>query len=330
MPALDRPARLPADLLADFLVYLGAELQLSANTVAAYRRDLHRLLAGQAALPDRRELIAHLGALRRTHAPASVLRAAAAIRGFYRFAQMEGHLAEDPAEGLLGTRLEQKLPGVLNRAAVERLLAVYTTDAPLDLRNRALLYVLYASGCRASEVVTLTLSSLVREHRLLRVLGKGDKERLVPLSARALEWVERYLAEVRPTHADRSGRSTTRAGGTARTAVAPGEARTHRGHRATRHAQAGDTLFLSHTGRPLDRVRIWQLVKEAARRAGVRVACSPHTLRHSFATHLVTGGADLRAVQELLGHASLTTTQVYTHVDPERLKSVHRRFHPRG
>jgi integrase/recombinase XerD len=286
-------------VLADFLVYLGAELQLSRHTVAAYRRDLTPLVE-QGRLPlDRATILAHLQRLRRTHAPASVARALAAIRGLCRFACAEGHLPQDPSEGLLGARLEQQLPPVLGRRAVEALLDAEPPAPPLGLRNRALLHVLYATGCRVSEVARLRLADRIQEHRLLRVTGKGDKERVVPLSARASDWVDRWLRIGRPALAARA-------------------------------RQPCDALFLSHTGRALERVRIFQIVAGAARRAGLRVACSPHMLRHSFATHLVAGGADLRVVQELLGHASLATTQVYTHVSHARLRRVHAQYHPRG
>ena len=286
----------PALVLAEFLVFLGAELQLSANTVAAYRRDLTRFVARRTSLPDERELHAYVNALRRTHAPTSVLRAQAAIKGLYRFATTEGLLDQDPSEGLLGARLEQRLPKVLSRPAIERLLGVFSTEDPLELRNRAILHVLYAAGCRVSKVAGLKVNGYVRELEFLRLHGKGNKERLVPLGPRASELLHAWL-------------DTTRA-------------------RFVRRPT--DELFLSRTGRPLDRVRIFQIVKEAARRAGITVACSPHAVRHSFATHLVSGGADLRVVQELLGHASLGTTQIYTHVDSERLKGLHGRFHPRG
>ncbi len=285
--------------LADFLVYLGVELQVSRHTVAAYRSDLHRLLGGRATLPDRDAIDRHLSDLAATHAPASVARAAAAIRGFYRFLHAEGLAADDVAEGLLGPKLERKLPKALSRRAVARLLEC-DPDTALGVRDQAILHVLYATGCRVGEVITLRTTSIIAEHRLLRAFGKGNKERLVPIADAALACVRRYLAEVRPSL------------------------------RARARQDPGDVLFLSRTGRPLDRVRVFQIVREAAARAGLTIACSPHALRHSFATHLVAGGADLRSVQEMLGHASLQTTQVYTHVDHERLRAVHDRLHPRG
>ena len=290
----------PAALLADFLVYLGAELQVSPHTVEAYRRDVGRLVDGAAALPERAAIATHLRELSESHAPASVARAAAAIRGFYRFLHAEGICAEDAADGLLGPRLEQKLPKALSRVDVEALLAAVEGDDELALRDRAMLHVLYATGCRVSEVCGLLTTSLVEEHRLLRAFGKGNKERMIPISDEALAHIAAYRATARPRL------------------------------RARAQKDPGDVLFLSRTGRALDRVRVWQVVRAACKKAGVARACSPHSLRHSFATHLVGGGADLRSVQEMLGHASLATTQVYTHVDAERLRKTHARFHPRG
>lgn len=287
--------------LADFLVYLGVELQVSPHTVAAYRSDLQRFLVGHPQLPDRGGIDRHLSSLLGSHAPASVARAAAAIRGFYRFLHAEGLAEDDVAEGLLGPKLERKLPKALSRKAVARLLD--TAPEPDDLlgrRDLAMLHVLYATGCRVAEVVGLRTTSVIPDHRLLRAFGKGNKERLVPIADVALRLVHEYLTEVRPQLRARAVRDP------------------------------GFVLFLSRTGRPLDRVRVFQVVRAACARAGLAVACSPHALRHSFATHLVAGGADLRSVQEMLGHASLQTTQVYTHVDHERLRSVHQRLHPRG
>ena len=289
----------PQRAMADFLVHLGAELQVSRHTVAAYRNDLERLLRGAKNLPSREEIDRHLGELLASHAPASVARAAAAIRGFYRFLHAEGEVCDDVTEGLLGPRLEQKLPKALSRRNIARLLdREPTTD--LAVRDLAILHVLYATGCRVSEVLGLRTTSIVDEHRLVRAFGKGNKERLVPIADVALDWVTRYRREIRPKLRSRAIRDP------------------------------GDVLFLSRTGRPLDRVRIYQVVKKAADDAGLTMACSPHALRHSFATHLVSGGADLRSVQEMLGHASLQTTQVYTHVDHDRLRAVHQKLHPRG
>lgn len=299
MPAKRNPNA--QSCLAEFLVYLGVEMQLSQHTVAAYRGDLERLLGdARAALPDRAALLVHLGKLRQSHAEASVVRALAAIRGFFRFLYAEGRIDQDPAEGLLGQRIEHRLPPVLGPEAVEALLGAFPASTPLARRDTAILCTIYATGCRVSELVGLTPNSVIADHRCLRVHGKGNKERLVPLSPRALDLITTYITEVRP------------------------------GLLANRQARSQDRLFVSRTGRPLDRVRIYQIIRTAAERVGMHLPCSPHALRHSFATHLVSGGADLRVVQELLGHASLATTQIYTHVDQARLRRVHREFHPRG
>jgi integrase/recombinase XerD len=254
---------------------------------------------------DRETILGHLGALRATHAPASVVRAMAAIRAYCRFLLAEGRLAGDPSEGLLGVRHERSVPRALSRASVEKLLTVGLVpgDSPLRPRDEAILHVLYATGCRVSEVVGLRADAFLRDHRFLRLRGKGDKERLAPLSDAAATLLQTYVDDVRPVLAARRRR-------TAR--------------------EDEDAMFLSKTGRRLDRSRLSQIVEAAARRAGIRVACSPHTLRHTFATHLVEGGADLRVIREILGHASLATTQIYTHVDRERLRASHERFHPRG
>ncbi len=291
----------PQAALEEFLDFIAAELQLSPHTVAAYRRDLDPLLADARRLPGRRALATHIGALRKRRAPASVVRAMAAIRGFYRFLHVEGRIDDDPADGLLGARLERSLPRALGRRTVERLLEAFDgDDGDLALRNRCLLWLMYATGARVSEVIGLRTADCDFERALALVRGKGRKERLVPLSPPATALLRDYLDRVRPRLAAR-----------ARTAT-------------------GDAVFLSRTGRPLERTRVYQVVRTAADRCGVTVACSPHTLRHSFATHLVAGGADLRVVQELLGHATLQTTQIYTHVDPQRLRQTHRNHHPRG
>jgi integrase/recombinase XerD len=269
--------------LADFLVYLGVELQVSPHTVAAYRHDLQRLLRGRTTLPDRTAIDRHLTGLLPDLAPASIARAAAAIRGFYRFLHAEGLAADDVADGLLGPKLERKLPKALSRTAVAKLLD-HVADGELELRDVAMLHVLYASGCRVSELCSLRTTSVIAEHRLLRAFGKGNKERLVPIADAALQHVQRYLAEARPALRARAARDP------------------------------GDVLFLSRSGRPLTRARVFQVVRAACERAGLAVACSPHALRHSFATHLLEAGYDIRTVQELLGHAEVSTTMVYTHV----------------
>jgi integrase/recombinase XerD len=294
-------------LLRRFLEFLQVEAGVSRHTLLAYGRDLRPFLAALAARGvhdlgqvTRAHLLQHLAALRKDHADTSVARARAALRGFFRFLMEEGAIARDPAADLLPPTLEKTLPPVLSRRQIEVLLSVTLRETPLELRNRAMLEVLYATGARVSEVVGLKLPSWHRELRVLRLFGKGRKERLVPLSDRAAGWLDRYLTEVRPAlHARRKSAPT-------------------------------EVFFLSRSGMPLDRHQLFRVVQARARAAGIHVALGPHTLRHSFATHLVAGGADLRSVQEMLGHASLQTTQVYTHVDHERLRAVHQQLHPRA
>ncbi len=281
---------------------------MSPNTRLAYGRDLDGVL-GHAGLDREREgaldgltreaVVAWLHTERRRGAKAaSTGRRLAALRGFVRFALSMGAIPRDPTEGLGSGRRPKDLPRVLSREATERLLASIPSTAtrPPDLRDRALLEMLYATGARVQEACDWNVEDVRVAERLARCVGKGRKERWVPLGRPALEALEAWLATGRPA-LDR-GRS--------------------------------DRLFLSRSGRALDRHRVFRLVRHRALAAGLSTHLSPHTLRHSFATHLLAGGADLREVQELLGHASVKTTQVYTHVEEDRLKAVHRKYHPRG
>ncbi len=288
-----------------FLDYLTVECGLSVNTIQAYQRDLRRFAdhVGAEAAPDFGRISPKdvtdflLAEKRRGCAVATVSRALVAVRMFFRFLAAEAVLERDVTETLESPRLWQHLPEVLDTGTVDRLLAA--PEAGHDrwpLRDRAVLEMLYATGARASEVGGLRLEDLNREVGYVRCLGKGRKERLVPVGRRAIEAVDAYLAEERP-QLDRRGRPE---------------------------------LFLTHTGRVLRRESLWRLVKKYAARVGASPRVSPHTLRHSFATHLLAGGADLRAVQEMLGHVDIATTQIYTHVDQSRLKAIHRKYHPRG
>ncbi len=220
-----------------------------------------------------------------------------ALKIFFRFASARGFVARDPAEALSLPRIERYLPETLNEMQVEQLLESVDEKAPLGLRDRAILELLYASGLRVSELAGAKLENLDLESGLIRVTGKGNKTRLVPVGRRARMAIERYLAQERPD------------------LVKP---------------RSGSEVFLSVRGGRLTTARLWQIVKACARRSGLETNIYPHLLRHSFATHLLSNGADLRIIQEMLGHADISTTQVYTHVDQQRLKAVHRKFHPRG
>jgi integrase/recombinase XerD len=299
------PAGNPAKRWVDlFLDYSRSECHLSDNTVAAYRRDLVKFVnwlglrkIQELTIRDLAEYPAWLNG--RKLAPASVARHLVSLKVFFRYLQLEAVLKDNLAE-LLGTqKLWQRVPHVLSAEMTEKLLEAPQRFDPLWRRDRALLELLYATGCRASEVSNLRQDDVHLEQGFCLARGKGDKERLVPLGRRAIASVREYVAHERPALAANSDMPPR-------------------------------WLLLSRRGRRLRRERIWELVKQYAIRAGAPASIGPHTLRHSFATHLLAGGADLRQVQEMLGHASIRTTQIYTHVDSSRLKQVHRQFHPRG
>ncbi|MCK9531372.1 MAG: site-specific tyrosine recombinase XerD [Gammaproteobacteria bacterium] len=298
----------PADgdpaILERFLDALWMERGLSGNTLAAYRRDMEglaRWLAPRGSRLDiasREELLRYLQERTAQGArPRSTARLRSTMRRFYRYLVRERVRDDDPSARIDAPRLGRPLPDTLTEAEVEVLLAQPDTGDRLGLRDRAMLELLYATGLRVSELVGLTLSQLSLTQGLVRVMGKGSKERLVPLGEEALAWTERYLAQSRP-------------------ALVTG--------------QPSEALFVSLRGDAMTRQTFWHLIRRHARAAGITKKLSPHTLRHAFATHLLNHGADLRVVQLLLGHSSLSTTQIYTHVARERLKSLHARHHPRG
>jgi integrase/recombinase XerD len=290
--------------IESFVEYLRSECHLSDNTVIAYHRDLRRFytwLAGRrVAQLSIQELADYAGWLhQRKLAPSSIARHLASLRIFFRYLQLEGLLRDNLAELLGSQKLWQRVPHVLTPGMVERLLESPARGEPAWRRDRALLELLYATGCRASEISHLQLQDVHLDERYCLCKGKGNKERLVPLGRRAVQAVRDYLSSERPKMV---------------------------AHRTP----APKWLLVSRRGMRLRRERIWELFKRHAAKAGIAADMSPHTLRHSFATHLLAGGADLRQVQEMLGHASIATTQIYTHVDPARLKAVHKQFHPRG
>jgi integrase/recombinase XerD len=306
MSVLDARADAIRDFgLEGFRDFLALESGHSENTVAAYLRDLRRLAEyavskgvrhpGQVSRPLLRDFIYLLKDLGLS--PATIRREVSAIRTYYAFLLGEGRVAADPSERLETPKRGRTLPGALTVQEVEALLAAPGLDEPLAWRDRALLELGYGAGLRVSELCGLGTTDLLLTENLVRVFGKGGKERLVPIGRSVIGAVSVYLRQLRP-ELDR-GRSAGR-------------------------------VLLNARGAPLSRVGAWGIVKRATARAGLRKRVTPHTLRHSFATHLLEGGADLRAVQEMLGHADLSTTQIYTHVDREYLRSVHRQFHPRG
>jgi len=287
-----------------FVDYLRSECHLAENTVAAYHRDIRRFyswLAGRRVPQMTISDLADYASWLHDHklATTSIARHLASLRIFFRYLQLEGVLTENLAELLGSQKLWERVPHVLSPSVVEQLLTAPAPGEPLWRRDRALLELLYATGCRASEISFLKLEDIHLDESYAICRGKGDKQRLVPLGRRAVLAVRDYLERERPA------------------LVA---------HRSPQPPW----LIVSRRGHRLRRERIWELFKRFACQVGIAADMSPHTLRHSFATHLLGGGADLRQVQEMLGHASIATTQIYTHVDPTRLKAVHKQFHPRA
>jgi integrase/recombinase XerD len=280
------------------------ERGLAENTLIAYGQDLARLAAWSARrgkLPlalKQADLSAFIASLREAGlAPRSVARVVHALKGLYRFAMREGRVEADPMENLRAPRAFRALPRFLTGAQVEALLAAPDTKSPLGLRDRAILETMYATGLRAAEVIGLRTGDVDLEVGLVTAFGKGRKERLVPLGREAQGWVRRYLDAVRPLLAKHGGSSV---------------------------------LFLSNRGGKLSHMGLWTIVRRHAVEAGVERVLTPHVLRHSFASHLLERGADLRSLQAMLGHADISTTQIYTHITQERLRRLYDRFHPRA
>jgi integrase/recombinase XerD len=292
--------------ITSFRHYLQAERSLARNTVLAYGRDLERFGGwviggglGDYLKPSIRELTHYVSFLRDENlAPPSVARHLVALKMFYRFLRLEERVQQNAVELLSSPALWERIPQVLSPESVSKLLMAPRADDRFYWRDKALLETLYATGSRASEVAGLRLADLFLDSCFCKCLGKGNKQRVVPLGRPAVEALRAYLREQRPL--------------------------------LVRANPEAASVFVSRGGRPLTREMLWTLVKKYVRRAGLNPKVSPHTLRHSFATHLLAGGSDLRTVQELLGHANIRTTQHYTHVDRDRLKAIHRRFHPRG
>jgi len=293
------------NLLNLYVDHLRVERGLSENTISSYANDIEGYIAFlkrdgvvgplhvSPEVPGRYISGLHWQGLK----PASISRKMSALKSFHGFLLRDGHSASDPSAPLETPRLLKKLPKAIPIHEVERLLESAVPEDEFSLRDRAILELMYATGLRSSEVISLRISDLNLEERFLRCLGKGRKERTVPIGEVAARFMERYLREARRKLL-KGGRS--------------------------------DIVFVSGRRRRLSRMTLWNIVRKYAARAGLSEHVSPHTLRHSFATHLLQGGADLRVVQELLGHSSIATTQVYTALDKDYLKDVHRRFHPRG
>lgn len=292
--------------LQDYLLYVRIERNLSPATLLAYRSDLTRYLnyLKDNGVKDLNEV--RQGQVRGYTrwlnslclSAATIHRSFSAVRGFHCFLLAEKHVSRDPSAFLDPPKLPKHLPKILEVHEIEAILEAIDTGRPLGVRDRSIISLLYACGLRVSELIGLRLTYLMLEAELVRVMGKGSRERVVPIGQRAIDDLETYINNVRPALA-RKGKNT-------------GE------------------IYLSIRGNPLTRMVVWNILSRWSVAAGIEKKISPHTLRHSFATHLLEGGADLRAVQEMLGHADITTTQVYTHLDRDYLKEVHRQYHPRG
>ncbi|HWI19113.1 MAG TPA: site-specific tyrosine recombinase XerD [Vicinamibacterales bacterium] len=288
-----------------YLSHLAVERRLSANTVESYGRDLAQLSAAAAALErpveslDRRALEQFVRQLMgEGRSPRSVARAVACFRGFYRFLVVSGHRQDNPAVDVQAPRAWKTLPKFLSMEEVDRLIETPDTSEPRGVRDRALIEVLYATGLRVSEMVNLRQQDLNLESGYLTCTGKGRKQRLVPIGDEASAWLERYIKEARP---------------------------------ALLKKRSSPRLFVNaRGGTGLTRVGFWKILKEHGKQAGLSRTLSPHVLRHSFATHLLERGADLRAIQMMLGHSDLSTTQIYTHILDARLRAVYDKFHPRN
>jgi len=300
---LEKPAR-DKDPIDTYLDAMWLERGLSENTLAAYRRDLRSAQTwlatrGKGLLDASATDLYDFMSLRLSPQRASSRSAArwlSAVRGFYRYQVLNRKLVDDPTADLAHPKVGRSLPGVISAQQVEALLQAPSVDTVVGLRDRAMLELLYASGLRISELIGLELTNINLRQGWVRVLGKGGKERLVPMGNAALDWIERYLRDARPE-------------------LLP---------------QGGAVLFPSRRRRMMTRQTFWYAIKRYAAQAGINSKVSPHTLRHAFATHLVDNGADLRAVQMMLGHSDLSTTQIYTHVAQQRLHKLVREHHPRG
>ncbi len=294
------------EYLNQFLNYINFEKNLSDNSIFAYKTDLDRYLAYLNAQHISRpehiqarhihrliQVLSEMGL-----APSSLARNLSSIRSFHKFLYTEDLVQTDPTEHIEGPKLRRHLPTVLTFAEIEKILSEIDVTSSLGLRDRSMLELIYACGLRISELLSLPVREIYFKDGFLRVFGKGSKERLVPAADRALEWVREYLDRSRPV--------------------------------LDKYRNSSGITFLNARGNPMSRMGFWKILRGYVQKSGIRKEVHPHTFRHSFATHLLEGGADLRAVQEMLGHADISTTQIYTHLDQTYLKQVYQQFHPRA
>lgn len=292
--------------LQSFIHYLSVERGLAPNTLESYERDLtqyigHLKEGGTVSLKDtaKSHIVSYIGKLRKAgKAPATVSRSIVSIRAFYQFLVRERVIDKDPSLHLESPKLEKRLPKVMSMHEVERLLEAPQTSTPNGMRDKAMLEVLYATGIRVSELISLSMDDIHLSLGYVRCLGKGSRERIIPLGRIAAQTLDQYIRTSRP--------------------------------KLLRPGRSEEALFVNHLGTRMTRQGFWKIIKKYAAQSGIRKEITPHTLRHSFATHLLENGADLRSVQEMLGHADISTTQIYTHVTNKRMKEVYNQTHPRA
>jgi integrase/recombinase XerD len=292
--------------LREYLSSLELERNLSVNTIASYRNDLISLInflkekkIDDPADVSSQHLTAYFKVLNKLGLSSrSSARYYSSVKGFFKHLFASGYLEKNPMEKLSAPKVSKGLPVVLNVNEVEKILDAPNTSTKLGLRDKALLEIFYACGLRVSELINLKVADLFLNEEIIRVFGKGSKERLIPIGSSAIKWIEEYLSKSRPL--------------------------------LVKKAKSENYLYLNNRGTKLSRMGIWKIVHQNSEAAGIKKEVHPHTFRHSFATHLLEGGADLRAVQEMLGHADISTTQIYTHLDRDYIKQIHREFHPRG
>ena len=292
--------------LKEYLNVLRLEKNLSVNTISSYRNDINSLInfldslkINDPSLVDNKLLNSFFINLQELGlSNTSAARYYSSIKGFFSYLFSNKYIKANPVEKVMPPKLSKNLPSVLSLGEIDSILLKPDVENKLGLRDRGILEVLYACGLRVSELIGLKISDLFFDEEIIRVLGKGSKERLVPIGSSAIKWTKEYLTKSRPLLAKK--------------------------------AKSENVVFLNNRGTKLSRMGVWKIVDHYVKEAGIQKEVHPHTFRHSFATHLLEGGADLRAVQEMLGHADISTTQIYTHIDRDYIKQVHKQFHPRG
>lgn len=292
--------------LKEYLAHLKLEKNLAENTVSSYKNDLSsfiRFLEEQKindpSEVESRVIIKFFTNLEKVGlTSSSAARYYSSVKGFLNFLLANNYIKNNPIEKVSPPKLAKNLPGVLSFPEIEKILSLPITDETLGIRDKTILEVFYACGLRISELISLKISDLFLNEEMIRVFGKGSKERIVPIGSSAINWINEYLTKSRPL--------------------------------LQKKMQSENYLFLNNRGSKLSRMGVWKIVDKYIKESGIEKPAHPHTFRHSFATHLIEGGADLRSVQEMLGHADISTTQIYTHIDREFIKQVHKQFHPRG